>query len=398
MKTKTTLLDFALNTISEKTQTDQIFTSFKSFKSFKKIRFLLVFFVLNLNAQIPWIKQTPVFPAGYTSVSSFSFIDSNNLWVYSNNEPLKKIGFSKTANGTNWINSGELNYGAAFTFIEFQAISANTAFILFADNPDWTSGTIKKTTDGGRTWVNKWQFSSFPNFIHFFDSNTGIVVCDPNQPNGNFLIYQTINGGESWELVSPAITPIENEFGLTGSYAYNEDSLWFTTSTGRFFKTYNRGTTWTYEQSPFTVSYANNSTNLGSHFFIENSEIAYVLNGNASTLRFTIDGGVFWYNYEGPKTGNQSYIKKISNENILIAAGVLSTKYSKDGGQTWILMDNKGKTYMNSINANSTWAIGIDNGLVVTDYALYKLDPAVLKVFDDKNQTQKINIQSILQK
>ena len=78
-----------------------------------------------------------------------------------------------------------------------------------------------KTTDGGLTWDK--QETAFPGFngnpivIHFFDSNNGVCVGDPN--NGYWAIYTTTNGGTNWIRVPSANIPAPipaGEVGISG--------------------------------------------------------------------------------------------------------------------------------------------------------------------------------------
>ena len=65
---------------------------------------------------------------------------------------------------------------------------------------------VYKTTDGGITWnkQNAYNTSLYgPGYIHFFDSQNGVVIGDPNLET-----YTTTNGGVTWNPVSmpPALT------------------------------------------------------------------------------------------------------------------------------------------------------------------------------------------------
>lgn len=383
MKTKITLPIFELVATFEKLRMTK---TTGNFNCTNKILLLLVFMGLTVKAQVNWVPQTLVFPTGYTSGTNISLIDQNNLWVYSDNTTLKKMGFSKTTNGITFNSSGELIYGSGFSSPNcFQALSANTAVVLFFKSSDNT-GVLKKTTDGGSSWTDAASFNSFPNFVHFFDANNGIVVCDPPNETSNFLIYKTVNGGANWTLIPAGELPaLEGyEYGLNTAYDYVENSLWFATSNGRFFKTNNQGTSWSVSQSPYAMM-GPFATGLGAYFSLDNSATAYILNWTTTEAYKTTTGGADWTTLVAPNTGQSSFIKKVPGANVLVASGSTS-KYSIDGGYSWTTIDSSVKRYLKSAGLNSTWSIGGSNGL------LYKLDPTALKVVNDKNQTQKINI------
>jgi photosystem II stability/assembly factor-like uncharacterized protein len=104
---------------------------------------------------------------------------------------------SRTTNGgTNWTVS-TITGATGSTGSSISALDANTAWIA-------TTGGIFKTTDGGLTWVQ--QLTALPsNAIHFFDSNNGVCVADPNA--GYWAIYTTTNGGTNWTRVPSANIP-----------------------------------------------------------------------------------------------------------------------------------------------------------------------------------------------
>ena len=379
MKTKFTSSDIGFFMI-DKTPTLNL--NFKYFSLLKKFLFLLVLFNYSVKAQVSWIQQTVVFPPGYTKITNLNLINSNNLWALSKNSTLDKVGFSKSVNGSTWNSAGELIYGPTIDLVNFQAISANYAYTLFVNESDFASGILKKTGDGGGTWVNSGTFNGFPNIVHFFDANTGVVICDPPLENSNFSIYRTTDGGTTWNSISTANLPalIVGEYGLNTAFDYNQNSIWFATSTGRFFKTNNQGITWSAAQSPYTSLAINTNSSLRPEFSLENSNTAYILNGDYSKLSKTIDGGTTWNNLTPGNVGSQVFIKKIPDQNVLLVMGTTSSKYSTDGGLSWVLIDSTPKIFPVSSGINSTWSVGAGD-------ILYKLNPAFLEV----SNTNRIN-------
>src|SRR6185369_4229828 len=98
------------------------------------------------------------------------------------------------------------------------ATSTNVAHALsIAD-----SGRIFRTTDGGRTWSQRFMSlrkGTFFDAIRFWDARHGIAVSDP--VDGRFLIITTSDGGNSWsEMPSdgmPAALANEGGFAASGS-------------------------------------------------------------------------------------------------------------------------------------------------------------------------------------
>ena len=134
---------------------------------------------------------------------------------------------------------------------------------------DTSRGVILKTTNGGVSWTNVTAvgtdsmfvgINNYPDFVYFWNVNSGIAVGDPN---GNtvhsdsllavygsdslytiysytvpaFEIWQTVNGGTTWARVSDTLVPPPqtNEYGQANSYAVYGNKLWFGTSTGRVY-------------------------------------------------------------------------------------------------------------------------------------------------------------------
>lgn len=350
----------------------------------KKITFLVIVMIMmitKLSAQVSWNQQSTVFPSGYTSVSGLSLIDDSNVWAYSDNTISNKIGFSKTTDGINWNSSGEFIYGNNYFVTSFYAVSSSSAYLLLASNIDFT-GILYKTINSGTTWSVVTTTENFPDFVHFFDANNGVIVCDSG--SSSFFIYKTSNGGLNWNLINPTNLPsfIPNEYFLNTSFSYFQNSLWFTTNQGRFIKTDNQGAFWTAAQSPYTAAYSNTATNLNANFSLLNATTAYVLNGTGQVSK-TINAGLNWTNYGVTNNSGTLYICSIPNTNVILSSGSTTfSKYSIDNGQNWTIIDNDGKKDLKSTSINAVWSIG--NGA-----QLFKLNSANLKTFEISNRALK---------
>lgn len=192
-----------------------------------------------------------------------SAVDSNTVWAIgfhgSVNTSTNK--FTRTTDGITFNAGTFLPDTNTFSASSISAVDANTAFIsVFNKTGSSTSGQILKTTDGGNTWANiaatgttntTGMFlgaNNFPDFVHFWDTNNGIAVGDPNgNTSGSaiqkFEIWQTTNGGTNWARVMDTLnpTPQANEYGLSSSYAVYGQKVWFGTSTGRVYSSSDSG-------------------------------------------------------------------------------------------------------------------------------------------------------------
>ena len=337
---------------------------------------LVILFIIGftkLSAQATWDLQSTIFPANYTAVTGISTIDDNNVWAYSNNTTTYRIGLSKTINGSTWNSAGELPYNSELSLTAFEAQSAMNASALLVNTIDFSSGLLVKTINGGATWTTGTTTATFPDFIHFFDANNGVIICDSSPTS--YVIYKTTDGGTNWNLVNMANLPtfVSDEYFFTNSYKYYQNTMWFTTNKGRFFKTNNQGTSWVAAQSPYTTTNLGTATSLNIDFSLVDANTAYIVNGIGQISK-TVNGGLAWSNLGNTSNTGAQSICKITNSNVLVSNGTTNSKYSTDDGLTWTIIDNTFKREIKSTSLNSTWTRGSNN--------LYKLNASTLKTND----------------
>jgi len=160
-----------------------------------------------------------------------------------------------------------------------QFIDRLTGWII--GNKNINSGFVRKTTDGGITWVLKLITVDEHIFKKFFfiNNNDGFI------PGLQGKIYTTRDGGDTWNIVS--ISP--NKW-LTSVHFSDQNNGWIVGDRGVIAKTSNGGTTW------INVSRGIRDENLQSIIFIDTLTgwcISNKLDINGSILR-TEDGGNIW--------------------------------------------------------------------------------------------------------
>ena len=155
-----------------------------------------------------------------------------------------------------------------------------------------------KTTDGGKSWEEKFDNPAGGGMIHFFDEDNGIAIHE------QFIAF-TFDSGENWDDVSPQnslpFDPAESVFytAANNAIAIHGDTLWFGTTHGRVFRSTNRGFNWEAFSTPFEME--NVIQSIAFQNAMEGIIISYAkLNQDAisfmdsTRVALTYDGGETW--------------------------------------------------------------------------------------------------------
>lgn len=116
--------------------------------------------------------------------------------IKNSNSPCQR--FVRIARSGLDITYGEIPGYTGFMPGMITAASEDIAWATFY-NTNSNQGKVLKTTDGGQNWTDQpsavfdMSLGAFPNIIHFWDENTGVVIGDPS--GGYWEIYTTTNGG-----------------------------------------------------------------------------------------------------------------------------------------------------------------------------------------------------------
>lgn len=337
--------------------------------------FILVFFsYLVLFSQFSWSKMNTLYPSSVDNVSiHYSIVNEQLIWAnYWNTNG--RVAFTKSTNGgTTWnmiptvFQYNDYN----FSVTDFFAASENVAFLATTYQNNIGRGRLYKTTDGGNTWNSIKDFTTGLSYVHFWDTNVGIVVCYPDMSNNGskkIEIFKTTDGGVTWVAKGGSLLT-NSKPNQIPRYIKDDlgDSFWFGSSDGEMIKTNDKGTTWTVTQTPYTTShYELDSKSLG-YFAIIDANTAYFTDYNTGKLYKTTDGLLTEQYVGDPGFGKQTYLEKIPNTDILIAVSgsffpgnSKGSKYSKDGGQTWSLISNIGRARVKSKGIDATFAFGWD--------------------------------------
>lgn len=254
--------------------------------------------------------------------------------------------FSKTLNGGTLWTAGIVNATTGLQISMLSATSGTTAYAAMYKATGSNLAGVYKTTNGGTTWTRQTtapfsNANSFPDWIYFWDDNTGTVLGDPI--NGEFEIYTTTNGGTTWTAVPGAQipNPLSGEYGYTSNVCVNGDNIWFGTNHGRIFASTDKGHNWIVAAPFATTKNSFPATSDGTN--------GLALKYQATTdttllLQKTSDGGATFTNrtYTGaPFAGEIQFVPGTTG--TYVTSGVdftnqpdrLGVSFSYDGGASW---------------------------------------------------------------
>ncbi|MCB0822796.1 MAG: right-handed parallel beta-helix repeat-containing protein [Bacteroidales bacterium] len=275
----------------------------------------------------------------YSRISSLSAIDGNIAWALAQDGKNQYIvnEVTKTSDaGQNWEVINIPNHDGLVNTSIFALDENNAWVVTYKLFGEFNQG-IFHTADGGTTWTHQSTavfdpvVGGFPNIVHFWDAGTGVCLGDPS--GGYFEIYTTTDGGNNWNRV-PQINipdPLTDEYGIVDNYSVAGNTIWFTTTKGRIYKSADKGQNWVAYQSPLST--------YGIADF-KNQLEGLLISQNDATLYKTTDGGENW--------SQISYTGDVHAKKIKYVPGSMDTwvcsgdqgsdagiSYCTDGGLTW---------------------------------------------------------------
>jgi len=344
-----------------------------------KTALLFVILALSINVYAQWTPQVTVLPAPNAASIAISPVDSNIVWTLSVDlthfstagDPIGPMNrFTRTTNGgALWIQD-TIEGAKGLHPGGIAAVDGQTAWVTMQDESLKTSGGIFKTTDGGAHWIK--QSTAFtgsggkPMFIHFFDPENGLVVGERNP--GLWEIYTTTNGGTQWDNVPSANIPpkLSGEWLREGfEFAVFHNTFWFCTTgtSGRVFKSTNRGRDWTaavpgsgYNRI-HTIAFQDDSVGLACAFA-----------GSKSTIIRTTNGGKTWFPTTTPLTPTPhiiSYVPGTSGSYVVVGhpseGNNTGTAITLNGGSSWTTIDTNPYGLLAFVAPDIGWAVGGNN-------------------------------------
>ena len=295
-----------------------------------------------------WESQNSNFPRPSRGIDFIHAVDNLVVWATAydgsgDSEPVQEV--TKTIDGgANWT-SYTINNTTGLDMAMIYALDANTAYVPMYKTSGANPQGIYVTTNGGTTWTRQSTAAfndtySFPNMVHFFNSNDGVCMGDP-KGRTEFEIYTTTNGGTTWTLVPGSNIPdplnagtTNVEFGVVGYYSAIGDNIWFGTSKGRVYRSNDKGLTWNVSSTALGAKYVDVEFADELHGLAQDKS-----EGTTGTLNETFDGGVTWSAVTTTGqvgTNDLVYVPGTANTWVTTEAGGSNGAfYSFDGGHTW---------------------------------------------------------------
>ncbi len=259
------------------------------------------------------------------SLRGLSVVSNNVIWVSGSKGTIGK----SVDGGLTWNYFSIPGLGNA-DFRDIEAFDANSAVVMNIQNP----ACILKTIDGGVTWKKTFSFADstlFLDAMEFWNEQSGILLGDPI--SNHFFIARTFDGGESWQVLPPTLTPIAD----SGEACF--------ASSGTNVRKLNK------KEAVF-VSGASSS-----HFFLRNKKVLLpLLQGKEST-------------------GANSIAIKDKKTMIVVGGDFTKEKdtlnnscYTRDGGNTWIVSEKAPSGYRSCVEYinKQTWITCGLNGTDIT--------------------------------
>lgn len=333
---------------------------------------------------VSWDVQATGFTALSRGINDVSIVNENIAWAsaYDGSGANATVrDYTRTINGgQTWI-PGTVNAAGVtsdYGLANLCAINGDTAWAaIYPNTTSIAAQGVYRTNNGGTTWVKQSTAAfnlstSFINVVHFFNANDGVALGDPE--SGYHEIYTTSNGGTTWTRVPQANLPAPlaaDEYGTIGYYHVLGNTVWYTTTKGRIYKSINKGLNWTVTTTPlaancFIVDLAFKDQNNG--IMICNS-LSPVQNG---ILYSTSNGGSTWTLLSNNLTAitnknSIAYVPGTTNTYYVsgAATGSAGSAYTEDGGATWAVLDNIQHNCVRFYNQNTGYSGGFNTSNTV---------------------------------
>jgi photosystem II stability/assembly factor-like uncharacterized protein len=308
---------------------------------------LLILLTPALQAQTgcsyTWTAQS----TGTTAIlNSVKAVSSSVCWVSGNSGTIRRT----TNGGATWIN-GNPNPGMISGNVE--NIEAIDAINAWCSTSPGANTFIYKTTDGGNIWTIVYaNTSGFINGIRMVSSVAGYAFGSPLNSTLLWNILVTANGGTTWLPLPTRPQGQAGEQGFNNCVQVSLPNMWFGASLGSVYRSTNGGLNWTNAPTPGIVIYVQ-----ALHF---NSQMLGLASG--TTMDKSTNGGATFFPLPVPGAGNINGIEGSGNDFWFVRGSDIYR--STNAGSNWVLEHNTGITMLaidfvdNTSGCLEGWAVG----------------------------------------
>jgi photosystem II stability/assembly factor-like uncharacterized protein len=252
-------------------------------------------------------------PTGSTArLRGLAAVSTRTAWVSGSGGTVLRT----TDGGRHWVNVSPPD-AAGHELRDVEAFDARHAVVLSVGSG--SDSRIYRTSDGGATWQRSFtnpEPSAFYDCLAFWDRRHGLALSDP--VGGRFRLLRTNDAGRSWSVVDPAgmpsAQPGEFAFAASGTclVAAGRSDAWIASgggATSRVYRSHDRGRTWSVTATP---------------------------------VRSTPAGGIFSLAVRGPR-GHTHFGRPRARDLVAVGGdftaptvGTDASARSRDGGRTWV--------------------------------------------------------------
>lgn len=308
---------------------------------------LINIFTMNLWAQPSNNCSYTFIPQTSSTLNIFYTVKAVNefvCWTAGSNGTVRRT----TNGGTTWLN-GNPNPGIITGDIKnIEATDENNAL---ATSSQSNNTFIYKTTDGGNNWIQVYSNTGgIINGMHMISATSGFAFGSPVANIWNIL--ETTNGGSSWITLPTAPAASIEEQGFQNGFFVSPPYMWFGAFSGKIYRTTNSGLNWTSHQTTgingFVFAIHFNSSMLGMA-----SSISIVKSTNSGSTYFPLPS---------PGLGNITAIEGKDSDFWYVRGYEIYR--STNGGDNWSLVHTMTNTQRdidfpdNSTGCLSGWLVG----------------------------------------